>query len=696
MNNEKYTADEDIALINPLLRTKKTPHDTPLFGEIRAEHFMPAFEYALARAREDIERIAGNTDEPTFGNTIEALERSGELFQYVTTVFFALDAAETSPEMQKTALDMAAKLTAYGNEIKLNETLWRRVENVHSARESFGLDAEGRMLLEDTYKSFVRGGAGLDAESKMLYKSYSEELSSLTTLFGQNVLAETNAFTIHIEPELADKIAELPEFVRDGMAEEAKERGLEGWVVSLQAASMIPFMTYSSDRELKEQLWREYNSRGLRGGENDNQRILSRIVELRALIANLLGYGTYADYVLEERMAKSVDRVNGFLNELLDATIDFARADYDMIRDFARGVRGESDFELMPWDWAYYAEKYKNEHYSLDDEQIKPYLELESVRKGIFTLAERLYGIRFVRNDSIEVYHKDVVAYDVREENGDFIGVLYMDFFPRATKNGGAWMTNFREMYTRASGEEVRPLVAMCCNFTKPVAETPSLLTFGELETFLHEFGHCLHGLFAKGRYASHTGTNVRRDFVELPSQLMENWATEREFLDMFARHYMTHKPMPRKIIDKIVAAKNYLAAYFNVRQLSFGVTDMAWHTVRGAVDKSVEQFEKRVTESTRILPLVEGTAHSAAFTHIFSGGYAAGYYSYKWSEVLDADAFGLFKEMGIFSREAGELFRRCVLEKGGSEEPMKLYVDFRGHEPQTRALIDRMELKRH
>lgn len=680
-------------LHNPLLHRERIGPDTPPFGQIRTEHFMPAFDFALQKAQAEVEEIAGSGSEPTFEHTIEALERCGEELQEVTTIFFALNAAETSPEMQKAALEMVPRLTAYANSIKLNPYLYERVKAVYDRRGELSLEPEQHMLLEETYKGFVRGGAGLKHADKEAYRSMSEELSSLTTLFGQNVLAETNAFTVNIAPAEEAIVAELPEFVREGMAAEAGERGEEGWTVTLQAASMMPFMTYSSNRGIKERLWRRYGSRGM-GGEHDNRRILVRISELRSGIARLLGYRTYADYVLEECMAKSVKCVNGFLEELLDATIDYARRDYGMVQDFARNRLGDPEFTLMPWDWAYYSEKYKNENYALNDEEIKPYLELESVKQGIFTLAGMLYGIRFKRNDSAEVYQKDVIAYDVTEENGDFIGILYMDFFPRTTKNGGAWMTNFREMYTSPDGREVRPLVAMCCNFTKPTPSAPSLLTFGEFETFLHEFGHCLHGLLAKGRYASLTGTNVRRDFVELPSQLMENWAVERKFLDMFARHYQTGEPIPSELTDKIAAARNYLAAYLNVRQLSFAISDMAWHTLTPPTAEEVEAFEKATTERARILPAIESTAHSPAFTHIFSGGYAAGYYSYKWSEVLDADAFSLFREMGIFSREAGDKFRKCILEKGGSEEPMKLYVDFRGHEPQTKALIDRMDLR--
>ncbi len=677
---------------NPLIREKKTPHGTPLFNEIELKHYAPAFDYALKIAREEVKAITENPEKPTFENTIEALERSGSKLNEVSAIFFNLNECETSDQMQELALEIQPELVAFSNDITLDPKLFERVKTVYENRDSLDLDNEQRMLLEKTYKNFSRSGAALNDADKETYRQLSSELSSLSLQFGQNVLAATNAFAINIPPDQAEKVAELPDFVKEGMAAEAKARGEEGWSVTLQYASMSPFLTYSSNRELKEQLWKKYNSRCLEEGENDNRAIIRRITELRLEIARLLGYDTFADYVLEERMAQSAPTVNDFLDELLTATISYARNDFNTVADYARksGIYG-ADFELMPWDWAYFSEKYKNEKYALNEEEIKPYLQLENVKKGIFSLAEKLYGIRFVENPEIEVYHPDVTAYEVFDENNNFIGVLYMDFFPRASKRGGAWMTNFREMYTSKDGEEVRPLVSMCGNFTKPTDTTPSLLTFDEFSTFLHEFGHCLHGLFAQGKYASLTGTNVYRDFVELPSQIMENWATEEEFLDICAVHYQTGEKMPRELIDKIVAAKNYLAAYANVRQLSFGITDMAWHSITAPVDEEVESFEKRVTAEAQILPAVAGTAMSPSFTHIFSGGYAAGYYSYKWSEVLAADGFSLFKEKGIFNRDVAQSFRENILSKGGSEHPMELYVRFRGHKPETKALIDKI-----
>ena len=533
---------------------------------------------------------------------------------------------------------------------------------------------------------FLRKGELSDAD-KELYRKYTSELSGLTLRFGQNALAATNAFTLNItDPKV---VAELPAFVREGMAAEAKARGEKGWTVTLQHPSYLPFMTYSSNRELKEKLWKASNSRAL-GGEFDNTEIVKKIANTRLKIANLLGYKCYADYVLERRMAENTKTVNDFLAELLAATKSYADADYRTVSDYAAtlGFKGQ----LMPWDWSYYTEKYKDEKYALNDELVKPYLKLENVKKGVFMLANKLYGLNFTPDDKIEVYHPDVTAYDVTDADGRFMAVLYLDFFPRESKRSGAWMTEFRGTKIE-DGKEIRPLVSLVMNFTKPTETAPSLLTFDELETFLHEFGHALHGMLGEGKYESQTGTNVYRDFVELPSQLMENWATEKEFLDLWAVHYETGEPMPAEIVDRIVAAQNYLAAYANVRQLSFGMTDMAWHTLTEPFEGDVEQFEAVSMAPTQVLPVVSGTAMAPAFGHIFSGGYAAGYYGYKWAEVLEADAFSLFKEKGIFNREAASSFRENVLSKGGTEHPMELYVRFRGHKPETRALIEKMGL---
>ncbi len=675
----------ELDMSNPLLAAWDTPHETPPFSEIKLSDYEPAFDAAIACSRAEVEAIVKNPKKPTFGNTIVALERQGELLNRISGLFFNLLEADSSDEMQEIAQRVQPKLTELSNDISLDPELFARVKYVyeHPGR----LKKEDKKLLENTYKGFARSGAALSDADKELYRQYSSELSALTLQFGQNALAATNAFTLNItDPKV---VAELPAFVKEGMAAEAKARGEKGWTVTLQYPSYLPFMTYSSNRALKEKLWRASGSKAL-GGEYDNTGIVKKIVNTRLKMANLLGYKCYADYVLENRMAENTKTVNDFLAELLAETKSYADADYRMVADYAASLGFEG--ELMPWDWAYYTEKYKDEKYALNDELVKPYLKLENVKKGVFMLANKLYGLNFTPNEKIAVYHPDVTAYDVTDADGRFMAVLYLDFFPRASKRSGAWMTEFRGTKIE-DGKETRPLVSLVMNFTKPTETTPSLLTFDEMETFLHEFGHALHGMLGEGKYESLTGTSVYRDFVELPSQIMENWATEKEFLDLWAVHYETDEPIPAEIVDRIVAAQNYLAAYANVRQLSFGMTDMAWHTLTEPFDGDVEQFEVASMAPTQVMPVIAGTAMAPSFGHIFSGGYAAGYYGYKWAEVLEADAFSLFKEKGIFSREVASSFRDNILSKGGTEHPMKLYERFRGHKPETKALIEKMGL---
>ena len=675
----------ELDMSNPLLAAWNTPHQTPPFSEIELSDYEPAFDAAIACSRAEVDAIVNNPKKPTFGNTIVALERQGELLNRISGIFFNLLEADTSDEMQEIALRVQPKLTEFSNDLSLNPELFARVKYVyeHPGR----LKKEDKKLLEDTYQGFARSGAALSDADKELYRKYSSELSALTLQFGQNALAGTNAFTLNItDPKV---VAELPAFVKEGMAADAKARGEKGWTVTLQQPSYLPFMTYSSNRDLKEKLWRARSTIAL-GGEFDNCENVKKIANTRLKIANLLGYKCYADYVLERRMAENTPTVNAFLEELLTATKSYADADYRMVSDYAAslGFKGQ----LMPWDWSYYTEKYKDEKYALNTELVKPYLKLENVKKGVFMLANKLYGLNFTPNDKIGVYHPDVTAYDVTDESGRFMAVLYLDFFPRESKRSGAWMTEFRGAKIE-DGEETRPLVSLVMNFTKPTETAPSLLTFDELETFLHEFGHALHGMLGEGKYESQTGTSVYRDFVELPSQLMENWATEKEFLDLWAVHYETGEPIPADLVDRIVAAQNYLAAYSNVRQLSFGLTDMAWHTLTEPFEGDVVEFEAASMTPTQVLPVVPGTAMAPSFGHIFSGGYAAGYYGYKWAEVLEADAFSLFKEKGIFNREVASSFRENVLSKGGTEHPMELYVRFRGHKPETKALIEKMGL---
>ena len=673
---------------NPLVAEWDTPFQTPPFSKIELKHYEPAIDYAIEQNRAEIDAIINNPEAPTFENTIVAMAESGELLGRVTGVFYVLNNCVTSPEMQQIALNISPKLTALSNDVSLNPELFARVKAVYEQRESLTLDQEDKMLLEETYKGFARSGALLEGEAQEKYRQYTTELSQLTLEFGQNALKATNAFALNIIDEA--KVAELPDFVKEGLAADAASRGQEGWTVTLDAPSYGPFMTYSSQRDLKEQLYKAYNTRA-KGGEFDNMENIRKIANLRLQIANLLGYETYADYVLEDRMAESRSTVNNFLDELCDATMGYAKKDVATVTEFAHSLGFEGD--LMPWDWGYYNEKFKEAKYSINDEQIKPYLKLENAVDAVFMLAGKLYGLTFTPAPEIETYHPEASAYEVKDENGELMAILYLDFFPRESKRQGAWMTEFRGVKVK-NGVEQRPLVQLVMNFTKPTANTPSLLTFDEFTTFLHEFGHGLHGILAKGKYEIINGTAVKRDFVELPSQIMENWATEKEYLDLWAKHYETGEAMPAELIEKLIAAKNYLAAYFNIRQLSFGMLDMAWHTITTPYEGDVLAFELEALKPTQVMPVVEGCAMGPGFTHIFSGGYASGYYGYKWAEVLAADAFSYFKEKGIFSEEVADKFRYEVLEKGGHEHPMDLYVKFRGHKPQTQALIDQMGLE--
>ena len=668
---------------NPLLAEWNTPHATPPFDKISISDYEPAFETAIAVSRAEVDAIINNPAKPSFNNTILALEKQGELLDRISSVFFNLLECHTSQEMQEIAMRIQPKLTELGNDVSLNPELFKRVKAVYENPGLF-LSKEDKKLLENTYKSFVRSGANLNDADKELYRQYSSELSQLTLQFGQNSLAANNAFSLNITS--AKQVAELPDFVKDGLALEAKNRGQKGWTVTLKAPSYIPFLTYSSQRDLKEKLYKARSTCAI-GGKFDNTENIRKITTLRLKIANLLGYECYADYVLDNRMAEKTEVVNSFLNELLTQTKEYADKDYQTINEYAHSLGFEGD--IQPWDWAYYSEKYKNEKYAVSDEAVKPYLELENVKQAVFMLANKLYGLEFKPAEGVAKYHEDVTVYEVSESNGDHLAVLYLDFFPRDSKRAGAWMTEFRG----AEGD-IRPLVSLVMNFTKPTETTPSLITFDEFTTFLHEFGHACHGMVAKGKHGSLNGTSVFRDFVELPSQILENWAFEKEYLDLWAKHYQTGETMPAELIEKIIAAKNYLAAYANVRQVSFGMTDMAWHTIKTPYEGSIIEFEKKAMAPSQILPVVEGTAMSPTFGHLFSGGYAAGYYGYKWAEVLAADGYSLFTEKGIFDKATAAKFRK-LLQSGGQEHPMDLYVAFRGHKPQTKALIDQMGLNK-
>ncbi len=673
---------------NPLLKPFDGLHGTPPFSSIRIEDYAPAFEAAIADARLEVKAIAENPEAPTFANTIEALEFSGQKLSDISSIFFNLNESNTNDTMQQLSLELSPKLTEFHNDVSLNPDLFQRVRSVYEGRDTLQLTQEQAQLLDKTYKSFARNGAALSDSNKETYRQLTSELAQLTLQFGQNVLAATNAYTLHLTD--SSQLEGLPAYAIEGAAAEARERNLEGWVITLQAPSMIPFMTYSPNRELKEQLWRAYNSR-CNGGEFDNTAHIKRITEIRLQLANLLGYATYADYVLEERMAENTATVNEFMTQLQGKSIVAARADVKAVSDYAHSQG--ANYELMPWDFGYWSEKLKEQRFQLSEEMTKPYFKLENVQRGVFMLAEKLYGLTFTENPNIEVYHPDVKAFEVKDSSGRFMAVLYMDYFPRASKRGGAWMTDFRSQSIR-NGEETRPLVSVVTNFTKPTDSLPSLLTFDEVTTLLHEFGHALHGMLAEGSYPSLTGTSVYWDFVELPSQLMENWATEKEFLDLWAVHYQDGTPIPAELVNKIKDSKNYLAAYSHARQLSFGLDDMAWHSITAPVDEDVVTFERRAMQPVQVLPVVDGQCVSTSFSHIFAGGYAAGYYSYKWAEVLEADAFSLFREKGIFNREVANSFRQNILSKGGSEHPMTLYVRFRGHKPDVQALFDKMGIQ--
>ena len=673
---------------NPLLKESSAPFGAPEFDKIKNEHYLPAFEAGIAEAKAEIDAIVANEEEPTFENTIEAMEVSGQTLNNVAGIFFNLMEANTNDQMQQIAEQVSPMLTEYSMYVSLNADLFQRVKAVYEKKEELGLAPDQMKLLEDNYKSFVRGGANLSDEDKELYSKWSEELSLITLQFSKNVLAATNAYVLNITD--STKLGGLPEYVKTMAAETAAEKGLEGWAFTLDAPSYSPFLKYSTERDLRKQIWTAYNTRAI-GGENDNTEIVKKIVDLRIKIANILGYETYADYALEERMAKNKLTVNEFIKNLLEPSMAFAKKDVADVYAFAK-KNGFEDSKLQSWDFSYWSEKYQQAEYSLSAEELKPYFQLESCIDAVLGLATRLYGITFTELDDVPVYHPDVKVYEVKDADGRHLALFYADFFPRASKRGGAWMTEFRGQSIR-DGVEYRPFISTVMNFTKPTADAPALITHDELVTFLHEFGHALHGIFAEGRYGSLTGTNVSRDFVELPSQIMENWAFEPEYLNSFAKHYQTGEPIPAELIEKVVAAKNYLAGYGQVRQLHFGYLDMAWHSLTELPAESTVEFEQKVLAPYAVMPEVEGVAFSTSFSHIFSGGYSAGYYSYKWAEVLEADAFSLFKEKGIFNTEVSNSFRKNILSMGGTEDEAVIYRNFRGHDPEPQALMEKLGL---
>lgn len=675
---------------NPLLEAFKTPHQTPPYDKIKAEHFMPAMQEAMKQGRAEIDLITNNTAKPTFENTIVALERAGDLMSRISPILFHLNGAETTPDLQKTVREISPLLTEYGNDIQLNEKLFTRVKAVWDQRSSLKLDTEGAMLLEKTYKGFARNGANLNEADKAKLRELNKELSLLSIKFNENNLAETNAYTLEITDE--KELIGLPEFVREGAKSTAKRLNKQGWVFTLHAPSYGPFMQYSENRELRKKLFLAYNRRGFNGDKFDNQENIQKLVKMRYEKAKLLGYQTWAHYVLEERMADTPEKVLEFENNILSYAKPAAIRELKELTDYAK-KNGFTENVLQRWDASYYAEKLKKEKYDINDEVLKPYFKLENVLDGLFTLTNKLYGLTFKENKTIPVWHPDVRAYEIFDEKGQLLSVWYGDYFPREGKRAGAWNNTTLQQHFN-NGKDIRPHVVNVCNFTKPTETKPSLLTFREVETLFHEFGHALHSMMSHVKYETVSGTSVPWDFVELPSQFMENFCTEPEVLKLFAKHYQTGEVIPNTLIEKIKASSNFLSGIGLSRQINLGLIDMAWHH---AVPngESVAELEKRVAEKTDIYPIIEGTAQSTAFGHLFAGGYSAGYYSYMWSSVLDADAFEAFKEnrnakSGIFNQEVAKSFRDNILSKGGTEKPMVLYKRFRGREPKPEAMLRR------
>ena len=671
--------------INPFLTAYHTPFETTPFHLIKTEDFEPAMVEGMEVHNQEIDAIVNHPDEPTFANTIVALEKSGVLLDHVTNVFGNLLSAETSDELEALAERMMPRLSEHSNNISLNEKLFARIKQVYDQTDLETLNQEERILLQNTYHSFIRNGANLAPEQKERFRKLSAELSVLTLKFSQNKLKETNQYELPLTPEQTDG---LPDSALEAYAQAAKDKNKDGYIVTLHAPSFVPFMKYSTHRDLRQQLYMAYNTICTHDNEFNNLEIVQKLVNLRLERAQLLGYDTAADYVLCRRMAENSANVYKLLNELLEAYTPTAHKEVEEVKSLAKELEGE-DFELMPWDWAYYSEKLKEKKFNLNEEELRPYFELKNVIQGVFGLATRLYGITFQENPAIPVYHPEVKAYEVHDKDGSFLAVLYTDFHPRASKRSGAWMTSYKEQWKDENGNS-RPHVSVTMNFTKPSEEKPALLTFSEVTTFLHEFGHALHGIFADTVYASMSGTNVYWDFVELPSQIMENFAIEKDFLNTFAKHYQTGENIPEEWIQRLIDASNFNVAYACLRQLSFGLLDMAWYTRTEPFEGDVRSYEKQAWQKTQVLPEIAETCMTVQFSHIMAGGYAAGYYSYKWAEVLDADAFSLFQEKGIFDAKTANSFRENVLSKGGTEHPMVLYKRFRGQEPTIDALLRR------
>ncbi len=671
---------------NPFLQPYQTPHGTAPFDRIRLEHYEPAVMEGMKQQNAEIDAIVQNPEAPTFENTIEAYEASGELLERVSSVFGNLMSAETNDEMQALARKLMPLMTEHGNNISLNEALFARIKAVYDQRNQLHLNSEQQQLLKDIYEGFALNGANLQGADRDTYRELSNRLSLLTLQFSENLLKATNSYQLLLtHPE---QVKGLPQSALDAARESAQQKGMEGWRFTLDYPSYVPFMEYADSRELRRELYTAYASRA-KGGETDNLDVVKQIVNTRLALAQLLGYPDYVSYKLTQRMARTTEAVNHLLDQLLEAYTPAAQQEVKRVEELARKEQGK-DFILMPYDWSYYAHKLKDATYQLNDEMLRPYFQLEKVIDGVFGLATRLYGITFKANPDIPVYHPEVTAYEVLDRDGSFLAVLYTDFHPREGKRSGAWMTEYKGQWHTKNGENSRPHVSLVTNFSRSTANKPALLTFDEVETLLHEFGHCLHGIFANTTYRSLSGTNVYWDFVELPSQIMENFATEKEFLHTFARHYESGELIPDELIQRIVASANFNAGYLCLRQVSFGLLDMAWYSRTTPFEGDVQAYERTAWQRAQLLPQVNEACMSTTFSHIFAGGYAGGYYSYKWAEVLDADAFSLFKQKGIFNTEVAQSFRDNILSKGGTEDPMTLYVRFRGQQPTIDALLKR------
>ena len=672
-----------------ILNTRfETPYNTAPFSKIKTEAFLPAFKKAIENAKNEIDQIVENNAQPSFENTIEALEFTGEQLDRISSIFFNLNAAETNDAIQKIAQEVSPLLTEFSNDVALNIALFERVKSIYNSKESLSLSKEQQTLLDKKYKGFSRNGANLNDTQKEILREIDKEQSQLKLTFGENILAETNRYELLIS-ESSD-LKGLPEGAVEAAKQLAVEKNKEGWLFTLDYPSYIPFMTYAKNRRLRKELAIAFGQKGFQNDALDNQEIVLKIAQLRFKRARLLGYETHAHFVLEERMAKTPETVQNFLEDLLTKALPAAKKEFKELEDFAKKL--DHIDRLEKWDSAYYSEKLKQERFNFDDEQLKPYFKLENVIDGAFEVAQKLFGLHFTQSHDIDTYHKDVMTYIVEDSQQNLVAIFYADFFPRAGKRNGAWMTSYKPQFVKNNTNE-RPHVSIVCNFTKPTSTKPSLLTFNEVTTLFHEFGHALHGMLADTIYPSLSGTSVAWDFVELPSQIMENWCYEKEALALFAKHYETGASIPMDLIDKIKAAATFQQGMQTMRQLSFGLLDMNWHGIDPSEITDVKQHETAAFKDTQLFPEVKENCMSTAFSHIFQGGYSSGYYSYKWAEVLDADAFEFFKETDLFDPQVAESFKTNILSKGGTEDPLDLYLKFRGQKPKVEALLKRSGL---